>query len=143
LPAPAPQNAGAAGLSKNWKLVLSVTFSRHKAGLIGDIGQDASARLTGAGKRSEDEMAEIIALDGKGTQRKRRRPTLTTAEMFRLWTAAVKDDDKLADQILRKVYDDMMAADPQRAEDVIELTIRRSPAAAYAFAEFFRDMRED
>lgn len=92
---------------------------------------------------SEEAMAEIIGLDGKENQRKLRRPRLTKAEMFRLWTAAVKDDDRLADQVLQKVYDDMMAFDSQRAEDIIELTIRRSPAAAYSFREFVRDSRQN
>jgi len=62
--------------------------------------------------------------------------------MFRLWRAAIKDDhNDVADEIIQKVYDDMMVFDRTLAEDVIDLIIRRNSAARNAFGVLFKDMQ--
>ena len=62
--------------------------------------------------------------------------------MFRLWRAAIKDDhDDVADEIIQKVYDDMMALDRALAEDAIEMIVRRNSAARNAFGVLFKDMQ--
>ena len=40
--------------------------------------------------------------------------------LFRLWKAAIKDDDTLANEVIRGIYDGMMAFDRERAEDVVD-----------------------
>lgn len=54
----------------------------------------------------------------------------------------MKNDGKLVDLIVQKVYDDMMAFDPERSETVIELMIRRRKMAEDAFRDALEDMRE-
>jgi hypothetical protein len=39
-------------------------------------------------------------------------PSLTADMLFRLWNAAIKDDDTLADQVIRGMYHCMLAFDP-------------------------------
>jgi hypothetical protein len=89
-------------------------------------------------------MTEIVEPMGEVTRRnfRQRRPTLTRDAMFRLWRAAIKDDDKVADEVIQKVYDDMMAFDRERADGVIELMVRRNPAAGIAFRALLTDMQQ-
>ena len=54
-----------------------------------------------------------------------RRFGLTEEEIFCLWRTAIKDDEKLVDEIIRTVYEDSMSFDRQRAEIAMNLTIRR------------------
>jgi hypothetical protein len=70
------------------------------------------------------------------------RPSLPQDAMFRLWRAAIKDDhEDVADEIIQKVFDDMMAFDRARAEEVIELIVRRNSAARNAFGVLFKDVQ--
>ena len=48
----------------------------------------------------------------------------------------------VADEIIQKVYDDMMVFDRALAEDVIDLIVRRNSAARNAFGVLFKDMQE-
>jgi hypothetical protein len=61
--------------------------------------------------------------------------------VFRLWRCAIKDDDTLVEDIIRQLYENIIAFDCQRAESVIELLVRRNAAAGYAFRSLLRDMR--
>jgi hypothetical protein len=70
-----------------------------------------------------------------------RRPTLTKEQMFRLWRCAIKDDDALVDDMIREVYENIIAFDSRRAECVLELIIRRSVAANCALRSLLADMR--
>jgi hypothetical protein len=71
-----------------------------------------------------------------------RRPSLPQDAMFRLWRAAIKDDhDDVADEIIQKAFDDMMAFDRARAEEVIELVIRRNFAARSALGVLLKDIQ--
>jgi hypothetical protein len=67
---------------------------------------------------------------------------LTEDEIFHLWRAALKDDDRLIDAAIQKVYDDMMSFDRERAETVMSLTIRRNSEAGRAFQSLLGDMRK-
>jgi hypothetical protein len=61
--------------------------------------------------------------------------------LFRLWKAAIKDDhDKIADAMIQKVYDDMMAFDRERAEGVMDLIVRRHSSARTAFMALLKEM---
>jgi hypothetical protein len=45
--------------------------------------------------------------------------------IFRLWKAAIKDDERLLDEAIAETYERMERVDPVRAEQVVSLTIRR------------------
>jgi hypothetical protein len=45
--------------------------------------------------------------------------------IFRLWKAAIKDDERLLDEAIAETYERMVRVDPVRAEEVVSLTIRR------------------
>ena len=65
---------------------------------------------------------------------------LSEEQIFRLWCAAIKDDDKQVDEVIRRVYRDMIAHDRERAEEVIYLTITRNDEAKPALAELLSDI---
>jgi len=67
---------------------------------------------------------------------------LTQEQVFRLLRCAIKDDDELVDQIIDQVYENIVAFDYKRAESVIELIVRRSVTAKWAFRALLKDMRE-
>jgi hypothetical protein len=69
-----------------------------------------------------------------------RRFGLTEGEIFRLWKAAIMDDDKLVDEVIQKVYLDMTSFDRQRAEDVMALVVRRNREALLTLRSLFEDM---
>ena len=69
------------------------------------------------------------------------RSPLTQEQVFRLLRCAIKDDDELVDQIIDQVYENIVAFDYKRAESVIELIVRRSVTAKWAFRAFLKDMR--
>jgi hypothetical protein len=88
----------------------------------------------------EDEMTET-APRGRTTLRASR-TSLTKDQIFRLWEAAIKDDDNFVDEIIRKVYDDMTAFDSERRDIVIDLTVRRHKIAGDEFRTLLSDMQE-
>jgi hypothetical protein len=53
---------------------------------------------------------------------------LKREQIYRLWKCAVKDDDRLADALIQKIYDTMIVFDAKRAETVIRLNCR-SPSS--------------
>jgi hypothetical protein len=55
--------------------------------------------------------------------------------IFRLWKAAIKDDQRLLDEAITETYERMVRVDPVRAEEVVSLTIRRHRDAKQAFRE--------
>ena len=69
-----------------------------------------------------------------------RRFRLTKEQVFRLWKCAVKDNDKLMDAAIEKLYEEMIAFDPARAEFVVQLTINRDDTAELTFRGMLRDM---
>jgi hypothetical protein len=70
-----------------------------------------------------------------------RRSTLTKEQVFRLWRCATKDDNKLVDEMIQHVYEDMITFDCKRAECVMELIVKRDIAARCAFGSLLKDMR--
>jgi hypothetical protein len=68
-------------------------------------------------------------------------PSLKGDMLFRLWKAAIKDDNKLADEVIRGMYDGMLAFDRERAEDVMGLIIRRAPTARDGFRALLQDIQ--
>jgi hypothetical protein len=73
----------------------------------------------------------------------RPRSALTQEQVFRLLRCAIKDDNELVDQIIDQVYENIIAFDYKRAESVIELIVRRSVTAKWAFRALLSDMRAD
>jgi hypothetical protein len=67
---------------------------------------------------------------------------LTEDEVFHLWRAAIKDVGELLDEVIQNVYDDMISFDPERAECVMSLIIRRNREAGRAFRSLLVDMRK-
>lgn len=70
-----------------------------------------------------------------------RRPTLTKEEMFDLWKAAIKDDDGFVNEVIQTVYENLMAFNHERAQGVMELMVRREPAARFAFQSLLTQAR--
>jgi hypothetical protein len=66
---------------------------------------------------------------------------LTKDQVYRLWKCAIKDDDRLADALIQKIYDGMIAFDSKRAETVITLMVDRHEAAEPAFLDLLRDIK--
>lgn len=69
-------------------------------------------------------------------------PSLTGDMLFRLWNAAIKDDDRLADEMIGGMYRCMLAFNRERAEYVTDLTVKRSPTAGDALRDFLGDMQK-
>ena len=61
------------------------------------------------------------------------RVALSPNAIFRLWKAALKDDERLLDDAIAAVHDQMMLSDRVRAERVISMIIRRHRHAKDAF----------
>jgi hypothetical protein len=55
--------------------------------------------------------------------------------IFRLWKAAMKDDERLLDEAIAETYKRMVRLDPVRAEEVMSLIIRRHRGAKQAFRD--------
>jgi hypothetical protein len=84
----------------------------------------------------------VLALqDLNDTSRKFRRSSLTKEQAFRLWRCAIMDDHTLVDELIRHVYQDMIAFECERAELVMELTVGRNIRAGCAFRSLLDDMR--
>ena len=58
---------------------------------------------------------------------------LTPDAIFRVWKAAIKDDEKLLDELIASVHEQMMSVDQAAAERVMSLIIRRHCNAKAAF----------
>ena len=67
-------------------------------------------------------------------------PSLRGDMLFRLWKAAILDDDTLADDVMRGMYNGMMVFDRERAEEVMYLLVSRNPTAGEAFHAMLADM---
>jgi hypothetical protein len=65
---------------------------------------------------------------------------LSEDQIFRLWSAAIKDDDNQVEAVIRRVYRDMIAYDRNRAEDVICAIITRNASAGRILVELLRDI---
>ena len=65
---------------------------------------------------------------------------LTKNQVFRLWKCAVKDDDKLVDAVIEKLYEEMIAFDLARAETVMQLIIDRDEAGLPTFRGLLQDL---
>ena len=65
---------------------------------------------------------------------------LTKNQVFRLWKCAVKDDDKLVDAVIEKLYEEMIAFDLARAETIMQLIIDRDEAAVPTFRGLLQDI---
>ena len=85
-------------------------------------------------------MTERTPQDLEVILRSVRRCRLTKDQVFRLWKCAVKDDDKLVDAVIEKLYEEMMAFDLARAETVMQLIIDRDEAAAPTFRGLLQDI---
>jgi hypothetical protein len=66
---------------------------------------------------------------------------LTEEQVYRLWRCAIKDDDKLIDKVIEKVYDEMIAFDPERADSVMQLIIDRDEVAGPTFRILLQDIK--
>ena len=65
---------------------------------------------------------------------------LSEEQIFRLWRAAVKDDDTQLDEVIRRVHRDMIERHRDRFEEVMYLAITRDVSAGAALAELLNDM---
>jgi hypothetical protein len=65
---------------------------------------------------------------------------LSEEQIFRLWCAAIKDDENQVDDIIRHVYRDMTKYNRERFEEILYLTITRDVGAERALAELLKDI---
>ena len=68
-------------------------------------------------------------------------PSLKGDMHFRLWKAAIKDDETLADELIRGMFDALLAFDRERAEDLMDLIVRRAPTARDSLKALLQDMQ--
>ncbi len=61
------------------------------------------------------------------------RAGLSSHAIFRLWKAALKDDESLLDEAIASVHKQITSLDQARAEHVMSLIIRRHRDAKEAF----------
>ena len=73
-------------------------------------------------------MTDPVDLNASWSQR----TGLTFNAIFRLWKAALKDDESLLDELIASVHEEMMSLDQPRAEHVMGLIIRRNRDAREA-----------
>jgi cobalamin biosynthesis protein CbiG len=69
-----------------------------------------------------------------------RKTGLKERQVFCLFSAAVKDDETLIDEIVEILYAEMKAFDRERADDTIEIVVDRDPSAAARFRALLKDM---
>jgi hypothetical protein len=69
-----------------------------------------------------------------------RKIALSEEQIFRLWRAAIKDDDKQIDEVIRRVYRDMIKRDREHFEEVMYLTITRDVSAGPVLAQLLNDI---
>ena len=86
-------------------------------------------------------LASIHPDNITGRPPSRPRSVLTQEQVFRLLRCAIKDDEDLVDEIIEQMYENIVAFDYKRAECVIELIVRRSVTARWAFRSLLKDMR--
>jgi hypothetical protein len=65
---------------------------------------------------------------------------LTKEQIFQLWKCAIKDDDRLLDAVIQKLYDAIIAFDFKRAENVIRLIIVRDEGAEQNLRAMLQDI---
>jgi hypothetical protein len=66
---------------------------------------------------------------------------LTESQVVRLLKCAVKDDDKLVDAIVEKLYSIMKDFDAARAKQAVELIVDRDTRAASKLGALLDDLR--
>ena len=66
--------------------------------------------------------------------------TLTKEQVFRLWRCAIKDDERLVEEVIQRVYEHIVAFDCRRANRAMELIVRRHVTAHSAFQSLLKDM---
>lgn len=86
-------------------------------------------------------MTALASQDLDDTYRNFRRSSLTKEQVFRLWRCAIKDDHTLVDELIRHVYEDMIAFERERTERAMELLVRRQTTAGRTFRLLLNDMR--
>jgi hypothetical protein len=69
-----------------------------------------------------------------------RNVALSEEQIFRLWRAAIKDDDKQLDEVIQRVYRDMIEHHRERFEEVMYLTITRDISAGRSLADLLGDI---
>jgi hypothetical protein len=74
--------------------------------------------------------------------RSTRRPVLTEKQVYRLWRCAIKDDDRLIDLVLERMYEEMAAFDPARADAAMQLIIDRDEVAEPTFRALLLDIKQ-
>jgi len=74
----------------------------------------------------------------------RRSPTgLDESQVFRLFKCALKDDDRLVDAVVERLYRRMKEFDLERADDTVELIVDRNSGAGSRFGAFLDDLWPD
>ena len=68
-------------------------------------------------------------------------PDATKNELGKLYVAALRDDPDAAEQVRRKVLDEMLAFDPDRTAAMVQLLAEDGPAGPEAMSALLKDMQ--
>ena len=71
-----------------------------------------------------------------------RHPGLPTEQLFKLFSAAIKDDGDTGDPVIRWIYEEIVGYDEARARGVMELVVRREPLAWNALQALLAEARQ-
>jgi len=71
-----------------------------------------------------------------------RHPGLPMEQLFKLFRAAIKDDDDTGDPVIQSTYEDIVSYDHERARGVMELVVRRDPLAWSALYGLLAEARD-
>jgi hypothetical protein len=71
-----------------------------------------------------------------------RHPGLPTETLFKLFKAAIKDDEDTGDALIQTAYQDMVSYDYERARTVMELVVRRESLARDALYGLLAEARD-
>jgi hypothetical protein len=71
-----------------------------------------------------------------------RHPGLPTEALFRLFKAAIKDDEGTGDALIQAAYEDIVSYDYERARTVMELVVRRESLAQGALYGLLAEARD-
>lgn len=62
--------------------------------------------------------------------------------LFKLFSAAIKDEDDIGDPVIQCAYEDIVSYDHERARGVMEMVVRRHPLASSVLYALLAEARD-
>jgi len=73
---------------------------------------------------------------------RRRHPGLPAEDLFKLFRAAIKDDEDILDLMIKFTHEDIVSYDREGARIVMELVVQRDPLASSALYALLAEARD-